>query len=152
MNEDDIEQAHFMHCFKMYAPLVEALSKATRELNAIRARDGAPQHISWDRGRPMQTDSCSHEYWDELTNECMDVLEKAKSGYPALKAVNAEAEDAYKLLNDFGVPNIGARGCFLSLRERIGVVLAERDEYKRRSSTEVGTPIGNLTKAKGITA
>lgn len=57
--------------------LLEALKKATHELNAIRARDGAPQHIHWDRGRPLQTDSCTHEYWDALTEECFAAIRKA---------------------------------------------------------------------------
>ncbi len=57
--------------------LLAALQKATHELNAIRARDGAPQHIAWDRGHPIQTDSCTHEYWDALTNECFNAISKA---------------------------------------------------------------------------
>ncbi len=60
------------------APLmIEALLLATQELNAIRARDGAPQHIDWHRGQPMQTDSCTHEWWNELTEKCLDAIEKA---------------------------------------------------------------------------
>jgi hypothetical protein len=57
--------------------LLAALKKATHELNAIRARDGAPQHISWDRGHPIQTDACTHEYWDALTEECFAAIAKA---------------------------------------------------------------------------
>ncbi|KKN77921.1 hypothetical protein LCGC14_0354860 [marine sediment metagenome] len=56
----------------------EALELATHELNAIRARDGAPQHIEWDRGDPAQVSSCTDEWWDELTEKCLAVLAKAK--------------------------------------------------------------------------
>ncbi len=59
--------------------LLQALKKATHELNAIRARDGAPQHISWDRGHPMQTDGCTHEYFDSLVEECFAAIEEAES-------------------------------------------------------------------------
>lgn len=45
-----------------------ALKVAFSEFNAIRARDGAPQHIEWYQGRPLQTSSCTHEWWDEATN------------------------------------------------------------------------------------
>jgi hypothetical protein len=57
--------------------LLAALRKATHELNAIRARDGAPQHISWDRGHAIQTDGCPHEYWDTLTEECFAAIARA---------------------------------------------------------------------------
>lgn len=56
----------------------EALTLAAHELNAIRARDGAPQHIQWDRGRPIQTDSCTHEWWNTVTERCYAALAKAK--------------------------------------------------------------------------
>lgn len=52
----------------------EALEKAVYELNAIRARDGAPQHIDWHRGQPLQTDSCTHEHWNALTEQCFAAL------------------------------------------------------------------------------
>lgn len=55
-----------------------ALEKATYELNAIRARDGAPQHIDWYQGRPIQSDSCTHEYWNQLTEECYAALNLTK--------------------------------------------------------------------------
>lgn len=58
--------------------LVEALDKATSELNAIRARDGAPQHIDWYQGRPLQTSSVTHEYWEALTEQCFAALKKAR--------------------------------------------------------------------------
>lgn len=54
--------------------LIAALEKATYELNAIRARDGAPQHIDWYKGQPIQTSGCTEEYWDALTEECMQLL------------------------------------------------------------------------------
>src|SRR5689334_8479913 len=60
------------------AELRAALTKAACELNAIRARDGAPQHIAWDRGRPIQSDSCTHEYWDALVEECHAALRRAQ--------------------------------------------------------------------------
>jgi hypothetical protein len=50
--------------------------KAAYELNAIRARDGAPQHIDWDRGRPLQTNGCDPEYFDSLVDECFAALQK----------------------------------------------------------------------------
>lgn len=58
--------------------LTAALKKATHELNAIRARDGAPQHIDWYRGQPIQTDGCTKEYWDELTEQCFAALRKVR--------------------------------------------------------------------------
>lgn len=58
--------------------LTEALRKAAYELNAIRARDGTPQIIHWDRGRPLQTDACGVEYFEELVEECLTVLDEAK--------------------------------------------------------------------------
>tara|TARA_Y100000310_G_scaffold150480_1_gene149921 strand:+ start:6372 stop:6935 length:564 start_codon:yes stop_codon:yes gene_type:complete len=60
------------------AELLEALELATHELNAIRAGDGAPQHIDWHQGRPLQTDSCTHEWWNELTEKCFAAITKAK--------------------------------------------------------------------------
>lgn len=57
--------------------LLAALILATHELNAIRARDGAPQYIDWYHGRPLQIDACTHEWWDELTQQCLDAIKKA---------------------------------------------------------------------------
>ena len=54
----------------------EALKAAHYEFNAIRARDGAPQHIDWYQGRPLQTSSCTHEYWDEMTEKLSKALTK----------------------------------------------------------------------------
>lgn len=62
--------------------MYEALKLATHELNAIRARDGAPQHIDWYRGQPLQTDSCTHEWWDELTDKCFAAIEQAEGIKP----------------------------------------------------------------------
>jgi hypothetical protein len=59
--------------------LLAALRKAADELNAIRARDGAPQHIDWHRGNPIQTDACTHEYWDALTEECFAAIARAEA-------------------------------------------------------------------------
>ena len=56
------------------ARLRTVLNLATKELIAIRARDGAPQHIDWNRGRPIQTDGCTAEWWNELTEMCICAL------------------------------------------------------------------------------
>ena len=58
--------------------LLAALKRAAYELNAIRAQDGAPQHIDWYRGRPLQTDSCTHEMWNDLTDYCFAAIAKAE--------------------------------------------------------------------------
>ena len=58
--------------------LVEALGLATQELISIRARDGAPQHIDWHRGQPIQTSSCTEEWWNELTEKCSTALAQAR--------------------------------------------------------------------------
>ena len=52
----------------------EALKDAAYELNAIRARDGAPQHIDWCQGRPLQTSSCTHEYFSSVVDACHNSL------------------------------------------------------------------------------
>lgn len=69
--------------------LAEALNLAVYELHAIRARDGAPQNIVWDRGHPIQTQSCTNEWWNELTEKCFAVLasrpEAAKARVEAVK-------------------------------------------------------------------
>lgn len=51
------------------AKVKEAITLAFKELNAIRARDGAPQHIDWYNGRPTQTDGCAHEWFEEVTDK-----------------------------------------------------------------------------------
>lgn len=71
------EAETFARLFAAAPELLAALQKATHELNAIRARDGAPQHISWDRGHAIQTDGCTHEYWNALTEECFAAIAKA---------------------------------------------------------------------------
>ena len=78
------------------AELVEALRLAAKELNAIRARDGAPQHIDWYRGQPMQTDSCTHEWWNELTERCHAALVMVYGKDPECipKPTTPETEDA----------------------------------------------------------
>ncbi|KKL72790.1 hypothetical protein LCGC14_2081400 [marine sediment metagenome] len=58
--------------------LVAALEKATHELNAIRARDGAPLCIQWGPNGPMQSFQCSEDYFYDLVDECHAALEKAK--------------------------------------------------------------------------
>ena len=58
--------------------LLAVLKLARYELNAIRARDGAPQSISWDRGQPMQIGLCTEEWWNELTDKCTAAITKAE--------------------------------------------------------------------------
>jgi hypothetical protein len=54
--------------------LEHALGMALKELRAIQARDGAPQHICWDRGTPMQISSCTDEWWDTVVSVCEEAL------------------------------------------------------------------------------
>lgn len=61
-----------------HGELLTCLRLATHELNAIRARDGAPQHIEWDRGQPLQTSSCTDEWWNELTERCLAAIARAE--------------------------------------------------------------------------
>ena len=74
--------AHIVRCVNSHDQLVEALRLATNELNIIRARDGAPQHIDWDRGQPIQADGCTKEWWNELTEKCFAALALAQKGTP----------------------------------------------------------------------
>jgi len=67
-----IEACHF-------GELVEALGKAHHELNAIRARDGAPLCIQWGPNGPMQSFQVSEEYFNELVDECHAVLAKVEA-------------------------------------------------------------------------
>ena len=62
------------HLIAAAPDLLVALTLATAELNTIRARDGAPQHIFWHRGRPVQIDGCTHEWWNELTEKCESAI------------------------------------------------------------------------------
>lgn len=64
------------------AQLRAALLTALHELRAIQARDGAPQHIDWDRGSPIQTDSCTHDWWNTVVQRCEDALILAQKGQP----------------------------------------------------------------------
>ena len=47
---------------------------AWTELNAIRARDGAPQHIDWHRGQPMQSNGVDPEYFSALVDAIDEAL------------------------------------------------------------------------------
>ena len=47
---------------------------AWTELNAIRARDGAPQHIDWYRGQPIQSDGVDRAYFSALVDAMSDAL------------------------------------------------------------------------------
>ena len=55
--------------------VMEWIKQVTYELNAIRARDGAPQHIDWYQGRPMQTSSVSEDYWNDLVEKGFAIIE-----------------------------------------------------------------------------
>lgn len=57
---------------------VKVMEQAFYEFNAIKARDGAPQHIDWYRGQPLQTDSCTHEWWAEVTESLKTNLQALK--------------------------------------------------------------------------
>ena len=65
LGRDPVELAEGLDLVK----LAECIKFAFHEFNAIRARDGAPQHIDWGKHGPMQNDSCAHEYWDEMTEK-----------------------------------------------------------------------------------
>lgn len=60
--------------------LIQLLDDVYNELNSIRARDGAPQHIDWFQGQPLQTSSCTEQWWDELTNRVGEMRDKLKQG------------------------------------------------------------------------
>lgn len=53
------------------------------ELNAIRARDGAPQHIDWHQGRPLQTDGVDRQYFSDLVDAMSDTLGDDSQPWPA---------------------------------------------------------------------
>ena len=57
--------------------MAEALRLAWNEINAIRARSGAPLAIDWGPQGPIQWQLCTEEWWDELTEKCHDALVKA---------------------------------------------------------------------------
>lgn len=61
------------------AELVAWVELATNEFNAVRARDGAPQHIDWYHGQPLQTDSCTHEWWSEMTENGFALIAKHRN-------------------------------------------------------------------------
>lgn len=83
MAENNPINADFaVRCVNSHAQLVAALNTALLELRAIQARDGAPQHIAWDRGRPLQTDSCTHEWWNTVVERCADALQAAEEEAP----------------------------------------------------------------------
>ena len=71
--DDKLQEAAPDHLF---GELVEALKKATHELNVIRARDGAPLCIQWGPKGPMQSFQVSEEYFNELVDECHAVLKE----------------------------------------------------------------------------
>ena len=47
---------------------------AWKELNAIRARDGSPQHIQWGASGPMQTSGCDEKYFSVLVDALSAIL------------------------------------------------------------------------------
>lgn len=62
------------------AELAETLKLAVNELNIIRARDGAPQHVQWGpNGQVFVTDACTKEWWNELTERCFAAITRAQS-------------------------------------------------------------------------
>lgn len=71
--------AFIVRACNSHEALVGALNTALTELRAIQARDGAPQHIAWDRGRPLQTDSCTHEWWSTVVERCEAALALAEA-------------------------------------------------------------------------
>ena len=74
------------------ADVAGALRAAFYELNAIRARDGAPQHIAWYRGHPIQTDSCTHEYFSAVVDACEAALPAAEALPELLAALEYYAD------------------------------------------------------------
>jgi len=71
-------QAELERVKQSHKELLEVAKLTYYELNAIRARDGAPQHISWHAGRPLQSDSCTHEWWSELTDKTKQSIANAE--------------------------------------------------------------------------
>lgn len=67
------------------------------EFNAIRARDGAPQHIDWHQGRPLQTDGVSPEYFGALEDAMRKELGDDAQPWPseAMKPYLASAIEGY---------------------------------------------------------
>lgn len=58
------------------------LWQAWMELNAIAARDGAPQHIDWHAGRPIQTAGCDPDYFRKVVDDCADALRHVTGDEP----------------------------------------------------------------------
>ena len=56
--------------------------QAWNELNAIHARDGAPQHIDWHQGRPIQTPGCAPEYFAKVLADCETALRRVTGDAP----------------------------------------------------------------------
>ena len=61
-------EARLVRAESIIAEKNKALGVAFNEMNAIRARDGAPQHIDWYKGRPLQTSSCTEEWFAQATD------------------------------------------------------------------------------------
>ena len=64
----DAALARLARAERIIAEKNKALGVAFNEMNAIRARDGAPQHIDWYKGRPLQTSSCTEEWFAQATD------------------------------------------------------------------------------------
>ena len=119
----------------MSEQLVAAMKLALYELRAIQARDGAPQHISWDLGRPIQTDSCTHEWWSELVEICDSALSQAtnKKGNmaydPDVLAVAVDRAKGFKLTDAETVSL--AQEIQNLIREEIKLIMIARKHAKR---------------------
>ena len=61
-------EARVARAERIIAEKNKALGVAFNEMNAILARDGAPQHIDWYKGRPLQTSSCTEEWFAQATD------------------------------------------------------------------------------------
>ena len=76
--EAQANAAFVVRAVNAHDDLVAALTEAHSVLNMIRARDGSPQSIDWDRGRAMQTSLYDEGAFDKLTDQCAAALAKAK--------------------------------------------------------------------------
>ena len=89
--------------------LAEALRLAAQELNAIRARDGAPQHVQWGpNGRAFVTDACTHEWWDQLTEQCHEAVDAYDSALAAEREAHEQATAKLLGTDDNGQFGVGA--------------------------------------------
>lgn len=76
--ESSVVQKIHLDAQQIIKDAVKVMEQAFYEFNAIKARDGAPQHIDWYRGQPLQTDSCCHKWWAEVTESLKTNLQALK--------------------------------------------------------------------------